>query len=183
VIWSAGGNAKVSNSVFDNNYAGLFAGVMELQEGSHTITNNTFTNNRARINSAAFRIINFAPLALADSVVTGNTFKNNHLQGSYGPGFRYQVGGAVLVEGYANASGNAKVIFIDNLFEDNSALGIGGGLCIANANAEVKRNTFKNNVTENAEGGGLSVITVPLEFRGGVFAPTVVIKGEYFRWE
>lgn len=136
-------NLSVSNSTFTNNKAtSAGGGAIYSQYGTLTISNSNFTSNDAARNGGAIRFISNT------ATITDSTFSNNHAD---------NVGGAISSAGTLTIT---KGTFTGNQSYSLNKLGVtgggGGALCVESpsGNTIITNTSFTNNTAHEASGGG-----------------------------
>lgn len=177
-VFSLFADIEVSRTTFKNNRAGFDGGGMDIIEGSADVQRSTFVDNIAQSGAAGFRVLIWEPAVQKGSNISRNLFDGNRIVGTDTRGIIFQRGAAVLMEGHANPD---VITIIDrNTFRNNSSVGVTGALDLVNLNADVTRNWFDRNTARGGDGGALGIITTPLEFRGGIYAPRVTVDDNTF---
>ena len=171
-------NVDVERTNFVNNRSGSVGGAIEVIEGAASVRRSNFVGNTSVAAGGAIRVLVWDPEVQQASEISNSTFENNGLSGVDERGSVFQRGGAVMVEGYANP--DVGFTIRRNTFSGNRSVGIAGAVEVVNANAEVTRNRFVDNESLAGSGGALQITTLPLEFRGGVAGPRVVVTRNQF---
>jgi predicted outer membrane repeat protein len=167
-IWAKdGSNVTVLNSKFDNNQAtqdvdSAGGAISVFGKSQLTVKGSEFTNNEGFAGGAITTV--FTPLTIEDSV-----FRNNESR-SWGGAVNNDGASVPNQERYYNGdlprdSVGGETIIRNSIFEDNTAVGLGGGVAIWGYDQDfvtIEGSTFINNeVTPNAQGnaqgGGLRV--------------------------
>jgi len=167
-IWAKdGANVTVLNSKFDGNQAtqdvdSAGGAISVFGKSQLTVKGSEFTNNEGFAGGAITTV--FTPLTIEDSV-----FRNNESR-SWGGAVNNDGASVPNQERYYNGdlprdSVGGETIIRNSIFEDNTAVGLGGGVAIWGYDQDfvtIEGSTFINNeVTPNAQGnaqgGGLRV--------------------------
>ncbi len=144
-VGGAGGVLGVTDSVFSGN-SGEQGGAIQIDSGSATITNSTFTDNTGGDHAGAIDIADHAadcgPCAGTGTVViSGSTFSGNHSNSNDG--------GAIL---NGNAGGSGTVTLSDSTFTGNSVDSGQSGGAIANEGGTMT--VTDSTLSGNAAGSG-----------------------------
>ncbi|WP_461463248.1 beta strand repeat-containing protein, partial [Methanobrevibacter sp.] len=133
VINIQNGTITIINSTFNNNKANN-GGVIQIWSGSGNITNSTFNNNTAKEGGGAIRI------SRGSGNITNSTFNNNTAN---------SIGGAILIS-------NSNGTITNSTFNNNTAINDGGAIHITSSNSNITNSTFNNN-TAFDEGGAIEI--------------------------
>jgi hypothetical protein len=160
-------NLTISNSVISNNHANgtttnKYGGGVEMQGGSLTITNSTFSGNTSGASSGSAIEYQHLDAASGEQLsISGSTFSGNSTNASVA---NINVGGALHIAG---VSGTTPISVTNSVFTGNTVVGSGsgipqGGAIFSEGGAlTVTESTFTSNSVaggSNPQGGAISVL-------------------------
>ncbi|MEM0326706.1 MAG: right-handed parallel beta-helix repeat-containing protein [Desulfurococcaceae archaeon] len=164
LVLTRNANITLTNNTFSNNRAGSSGGAgVSSDSGSITLTNNTFSNNRAGSSGGAGVYSDSGSITL-----TNNTFSGN--SADFG-------GGGAYISSYSGS-----ITLTNNIFSGNSAVrdetnylggrSVGGGADVSSYSGSITltNNTFSNNNALD-DGGGVYVYlhNARLDFYNNIF--------------